>query len=65
MRICTSDVRISNPNPVKSTLFFLYPNLNWTLNLNQNPAQKALNQDSNPNPDSDSHVTILYPTYTV
>ena len=42
----------------ESTHFYLNPNPDsYFLSLNPNPAQKALNPDSNPNPDSDSHIT--------
>ena len=50
----------------ESTLFFLNPNPDsyfLALNQNQNPVQKALNPDSNPNPDLDSHITA--PEYSI
>ncbi len=64
----------SNPNPDSNPadharqqpiLFFLKPNPDsYSLALNPNPdpnpAQKARNPDSNPNLDSDSHITSLY-----
>ncbi len=44
----------------ESTLFFSNP-YPYCIALNPNPdlnpAQKALNVDSNPNPDSDAHIT--------
>ena len=49
----------------ESTNFFLNPNPDSAFQgLNPNPAQNGLNPDSNPNPDSDSHITELHPPYT-